>query len=181
MGTDWAEPPLTMVPLPAATSKDDGRVLSTSVPVAINIPAIKVRSFLVRLGRTPDGALAVPPPGPDYNSAGWYEDSPTPGALGPSVIAGHVDSATDGPSVFHRLGELHPGDVVRVTRTDGTIAIFTVDSVLRFVKASFPTQLVYGNTDHAALRLITCGGPFDARPGHYMDNIVVFASLHGCE
>jgi hypothetical protein len=36
--------------------------------------------------------------------------------------------------------------------------------------------LVYGNTDHAALRLITCGGPFDSA-GHYRDNVVVLASL----
>jgi hypothetical protein len=39
-----------------------------------------------------------------------------------------------------------------------------------------PTKLVYGNTDHAALRLITCGGPFDSA-GHYRDNVVVLASL----
>jgi len=44
-------------------------------------------------------------------------------------------------------------------------------------KDHFPTLLVYGNTDHAALRLITCGGAFDYATGHYVDNIVVFASL----
>ncbi len=40
-----------------------------------------------------------------------------------------------------------------------------------------PTQLVYGNTNHAALRLITCGGSFDFSTGHYVDNVVVFATL----
>lgn len=43
----------------------------------------------------------------------------------------------------------------------------------------FPTELVYGNTDNAALRRITCGGPFDHPSGHYTDNVIVFASLGG--
>jgi hypothetical protein len=67
-----------------------------------------------------------------------------------------------------------------VTRTDGSVAIFEVDDVRRFRKAQFPTKLVYGDTDHAALRLITCGGPFDSA-GHYRDNVVVLASLVGSE
>jgi hypothetical protein len=56
------------------------------------------------------------------------------------------------------------------------VAVFAVDDVRHFRKSRFPTKLVYGDTDHAALRLITCGGPFDPQ-GHYRDNIVVLASL----
>jgi hypothetical protein len=36
---------------------------------------------------------------------------------------------------------------------------------------------VYGNLDHAGLRVITCGGAFDHRARSYVDNIVVFADL----
>ena len=36
---------------------------------------------------------------------------------------------------------------------------------------------VYGNLDHAGLRLITCGGPYDTSVHHYTDNIVVYAHL----
>jgi sortase (surface protein transpeptidase) len=92
---------------------------------------------------------------------------------------GHVDSAAQGPSVFFNLGDLRPGDEVLVTRADGLVAVFSVDGVRRYPKDHFPTLLVYGNTDHAALRLITCGGSFDYATGHYVDNIVVFASLVG--
>ncbi|HXR67708.1 MAG TPA: class F sortase, partial [Dermatophilaceae bacterium] len=119
----------------------------------------------------------VPAPGPHYDEAGWYRYSPTPGALGPAVIVGHVDSAESGPSVFFKLGALRPRDKVRITREDGKVAVFAVESVRRFEKSQFPTQLVYGNTDHAALRLITCGGAFDRDTGSYTDNIVVLASL----
>lgn len=151
--------------------------LGASVPRSLSIPAIGVRSEVQRLGLAADGTMEVPVPGPRYDDAGWYQHSPTPGELGPSVIAGHVDSAADGPSVFYRLATLRPRDEVRVTRTDGTVAVFAVESVHRYRKSRFPTGLVYGNTDHAALRLITCGGPIEADGGHYRDNVVVFASL----
>ncbi len=79
--------------------------------------------------------------------------------------------------MFFELGLLRPGDRVRVTRRDRSIAVFEITGVRRYPKDRFPTRLVYGNTDHAALRLITCGGSFDSSTGHYRDNVVVFASL----
>lgn len=147
------------------------------MPVTLEIPAITVRSPLLQLGQSADGALEVPKPGPHYDDAGWYRWSPTPGSLGPAVLVGHVDSATGGPSVFFRLTSLRRADTVRVTRADGSVVVFGVDEVRRYHKAEFPSQLVYGNTDRPVLRLITCGGPFDRASGHYQDNIVVLASL----
>ncbi len=156
-----------------------GPVLPPSDPVAIDINAIGVHSLLQYLGLTPQHTLQVPAPGPHYNEAAWYKYSSTPGSLGPAVILGHVDSAAQGPSVFFDLGNLRPDDKVLVTRADGVVAVFNVDGVRRYPKDQFPTRLVYGSTDHAALRLITCGGPFDYATGHYLDNVVVFASLVG--
>ena len=161
---------------PTNTAPAAGLVLPASRPVSITIPAIDVKASVMRLGRAADNTLEVPPPGRHYDDAGWYRYSPTPGELGPSVIVGHVDSAKNGPSVFWRLGTLRKNDRVKVTRTDGSVATFEVDEVRLFRKKAFPTKLVYGNTDHAALRLITCGGPFDGA-GHYRDNVVVLASL----
>lgn len=152
-----------------------GPVLRPSTPVALSIPAIGVRSPVRRLGQAADGSVQVPAPGRYYDQVGWYRFSPTPGSLGPSVIVGHVDSAANGPSVFWRLGSLHPRDLVRIRRADGSVAIFAVDDVRRFPKTQFPSHLVYGNTSNAALRLITCGGPIEG--GHYRDNVVVRASL----
>ncbi len=158
-----------------------GPTLPRSLPTRIRIPAIGVDSALLHLGENPDGTLQVPPldGSPETNMAGWFDGSPTPGQLGPSIILGHVDSAAQGPSVFFRLGALAPGDQVLVNRQDGTTATFTVNAVRRYTKTAFPTSSVYGNTDYAALRLITCGGPFDPATRHYLDNIVVFAHLTG--
>jgi hypothetical protein len=168
--------PTTTTPgQPSATTS--GPVLPRSLPVSVSIPAIHVQSSLQSLGLNPDGTLAVPQPGPNYDEAAWYDGSPTPGELGPSVIEGHIDSAANGPSVFFNLGALQPGDEVDVTRADGTVAVFTISGVRQYSKDAFPTSTVYGNTTFAALRLITCGGAFDSATGHYVNNTVVFASL----
>jgi sortase (surface protein transpeptidase) len=108
--------------------------------------------------------------------AGWYSQGPTPGALGPAVIAGHV-TWNGAREVFYRLGTLRRGDQVTVTREDGKTAVFTVSRVARFSKSRFPTRAVYGQIDHAGLRLITCGGTYDASGHTYLDNVVVFARL----
>jgi hypothetical protein len=175
------EPVLSATPktpvVAGVVSAATGPVMARSLPVSLSIPSIKVTSALLELGRMADGTIQVPLPGPHYDQAGWYRFSPTPGSLGPAVIVGHVDSAAHGPSVFFRLGALKPHAEVRVTRADGTTAIFGIDAVRRYAKGGFPTGLVYGNTSTAALRLITCGGTFDRRTGHYEDNIVVFATL----
>lgn len=162
---------------PAVSSPTVGPTLARSDPVTIGIPAIGVTSGLQDLGLAPTGAIAVPSPGPAYNEAAWYDGSPTPGQIGPSIIEGHIDSAATGPSVFFRLGALVPGDTVDVTLADGVVAVFTVTGVRQYPKATFPTGMVYGNTDFAALRLITCGGAFDPATGHYLANTVVFAAL----
>jgi sortase (surface protein transpeptidase) len=156
-----------------------GPILATSTPVLLRIPAIGVVSPLISLGLNKDGSVEVPAPGANYDRAGWYRASPTPGALGPAVIIGHVDSATDDRSVFFSLGSLKPGARVEVSREDGIVAIFEIDRIQRYNKNAFPTELVYGNTNRAALRLITCGGPIDERTGHYRDNVIVWASLVG--
>ena len=135
-----------------------------------------MRSNLLQLGLNPDQTVQVPPLDKD-SRAGWYKYSPTPGQSGPSVILGHVDSAEYGPGVFFKLGALRPGATLSVTRSDRTTAVFRVDRVVSYPKNSFPTLEVYGNTDSAQLRLITCGGKFDLSSHNYESNIVAFATL----
>jgi len=162
-------------PSPSETATETADV-PQPLPVSLAVPAIEVSSELITLGLRPDGVLEVPE-GEDYDKAAWFDGSPRPGAIGPAVIEGHVDSAENGPSVFYRLGDLRAGDEIAVTRDDGTTATFRVDDVRTYPKDEFPTLEVYGNTAGPELRLITCGGEFDSGTGHYVDNTVVFASL----
>ena len=164
-------------PRPASTPREAEPVVPGSAPLSLAIPAIGVSSPLQQLGLTAEGALKVPSPGPRYDQAGWYRYSPAPGSVGAAVIVGHLDSAADGPSVFFRLASLRQGDRVLITRADASVAVFVVDEVRSYPKSAFPTQRVYGDTDDAVLRLITCGGSIDRESGHYLDNVIVFASL----
>jgi hypothetical protein len=123
------------------------------------------------LGLKRDGTLETPP-GPF--PAGWFTGAPTPGELGPAIIVGHV--RYDTPGVFARLTDLRRDDAVLVRRKDGTTARFSVTRVDHFAKSAFPTRKVYGNIDHAGLRLITCGG-LDADTNEFDENVVVFADL----
>jgi len=151
-----------------------GPFLNASEPVELDIPSIEVHStHLEALTVGADGALTAPQ---DFATPGWYTGGPTPGQLGPAVIGGHVDS-TKGPAVFYRLGQLQPRATIVVIRRDHTAATFLVDRVARYPKAAFPTQTVYGTTTPPEIRLITCGGAFDATTGHYVDNIVAFGHL----
>jgi hypothetical protein len=163
----------------SASTAVQGPALARSLPVSIWIPAIGVSSRLLYVGLNPDGTIQVPPLNqpPLTNEAAWYKYSPTPGQPGPSIIEGHVDSLRAGPSVFFRLGALKPGDLVYVTLADRRVAVFKITAVRLYPKDQFPTSTVYGNTDYAALRLITCGGSFDEQGHDYRSNVVAFASL----
>jgi len=146
-----------------------------AAPEALTIPEIGVRTRLVTLGLSAQGIVQVPP---TTSVAGWYTHSPRPGAVGPAIILGHIDSY-QGPGVFFRLPELQSGDPIYVRRSDGSTVEFLVTSVQTYLKAHFPTEAVYGPTPDAELRLITCGGVFDAATSHYLSNIVVYASEAG--
>jgi hypothetical protein len=91
-----------------------------------------------------------------------------------------VDSRAipDHRAAFYSLGAVRPGDRIDVTRYDGLVAEFTVDSVELVRKHDFPTQKVYGPVGYAALRLITCGGEFLQGDG-YQGNVIVYAHLSG--
>jgi sortase (surface protein transpeptidase) len=170
-------PSSSRAPLTARGSRPPSAAtpLPFSRPVELRIPAIGVRSRVNVVGRATDGSISVPQPGPHYDEAAWFRGSPAPGQTGPAVIVGHVDSRANGPSVFFRLGALRPGDRISVRRKDGRTAAFVVTAVRRYAKSHFPTVAVYGNTRGPALRLITCGGSFDAASGHYRDDVVAFA------
>jgi sortase (surface protein transpeptidase) len=146
---------------------------ATPVPVRVEIPRIGVASALDRLGRAPDGTVQEPT---RWAVAGWYTPGTRPGDPGSAVILGHVDSKR-GPAVFFRLRELRRGDMVTIRRADGSSVRFVVERTEHHLKDRFPTDEVYYPTLTPALRLVTCGGEFDATVGRYRSNVIVFATL----
>jgi sortase (surface protein transpeptidase) len=145
----------------------------TAVPVRVEIPKIGVASSLDRLGRAPDKTVQEPT---RWAVAGWYAAGTRPGDPGSAVILGHVDSKR-GPAVFFRLRELRRGDTVTIGRADGSSVRFAVQRTEQYPKNRFPTDEVYYPTLTPTLRLVTCGGEFDATAGRYRSNLIVFATL----
>ena len=151
--------------------------LEASEPTSIEIPSIGVRSnHFVPLTIQGDGTISVPG---TAQEVGIYDAGPTPGQLGPSVLAAHVDTPSGVPGIFYDLGKVRAGDVVKVARQDGSRLTFAVDRVAAYRKSQFPTELVYkGDFTKSEIRLVTCGGPTDDR-NEYRDNDVVFGHLTG--
>jgi hypothetical protein len=182
----WSPPPvppawaarrsdLTAMP---RLGKAKHEMLSRSAPVSIDIPSIHVDAKVIPLGLNPDGTVAVPPLSTPMVT-GWYDRGPAPGQPGAAAILGHVDAAKVGPAVFYDLGNVRPGAKIFVHLRNGRVAIFETYSIVLFQKAKFPTDRVFGYTSWPTLRLITCGGVFDRKTGHYLGNIVAFASYIG--
>ncbi len=185
----WAPPPVppawaaadrvpaghAAVPVPQHAT---GRRPSRSTPVSLDIPAIKVHAKIISLGLNRNGTLTVPPLShPGVSS--WYDKGPAPGQPGAAAILGHVDAVGVGPAVFYDLGNLRPGAKIYIQLRDRQTIVFETYSVALYNKTRFPTSRVFGYTSWPTLRLITCGGVFDQRTGHYLGNVVAFASYVG--
>lgn len=178
----------THVTLPPSTSTTAPAPMPAIEPSQLIIDRISVNAPMRPLGLAPDGTIAVP----DLDHAQdvtWFCDhhavidrrstcghGAIPGQVAPAIITGHVDShQTEG--VFFRLKELTPGDAIQVRRVDGSTLTFKVTKVESMPKSAFRTAAVYGDVQHPAIRLITCGGQFDKKTGNYMDNVVAYADL----
>ena len=152
--------------------------MAYSMPAHVDIPAVNVHADLIKVDANPDGSLGTPPLS-NAKVAAWYDGSVTPGQTGVSIIDAHVDSALmkDYRGAFFSLGLAKPGMEIDVTRTDHSVAVFTVDEVQAALKTQFPTDQVYADTAYPSLRLITCGGDYDPTTHEYLGNTIVYAHL----
>ena len=118
------------------------------------------------------GALGTPE---NIDRIGWWRDGAAPGAkAGTILLAGHVDSARRGAGAFYGLKRAQRGDRVQLRADDGSTRTWRITSVKMMRKDSLPPE-IYTRGGPRRLVLVTCGGPFDQRRGHYRDNIVVTA------
>ncbi|MEV7088633.1 class F sortase [Streptomyces sp. NPDC093085] len=146
-------------------------------PRRVEIPSLGIEAPVVARGLDATGAVDPPPYGtPD--TVGWYGGGVRPGAAGAAILVGHVDTRTE-PAVFYGLSSAKRGGKVRVARTDGQTAEFTIEDVQVVERDRFDPLKVYGSGQktRAELRLITCGGTFDKAAQAYSANVVVSAYL----
>lgn len=148
--------------------------LGKSFPMHLRIPKAHIDAdFEAPLGLHENGEIETPE---SFETVAYYKYGPTPGEIGPAVVLGHVDSF-EGPAVFFSLGQLKPGDLIDIARTDGITATFAVTDLERLPQSDFPTVKVYGDVPYAGLRLITCTGTYDHGQLRYSHNLIVYAKL----
>jgi hypothetical protein len=142
-------------------------------PTRVTIAARGIDAPLVPVGISVSQHVLGAPE--QIDQAGWWADGKAPGAKsGTVLIAGHVDSAAEGPGAFFELPHAAVGDRVQVRTRNGRTYTYRVVSVRLYPKAQLPIG-VWSRTGPARLVLVTCGGPFDTVSRHYRDNVVVTA------
>lgn len=145
---------------PADTASTQGPiVVAEGDPIAsIEMPAIGVKKYVVAGVETAD--LKKGP--------GHYPDTPFPGELGNSAIAGH---RTTYGEPFRRLDELSVGDEIIVTDLIGRRFIYLVTDQ-KIVSPSDSWVVDTVDWSKATLTLTTCHPEFSAK-----QRLIVFATL----
>jgi hypothetical protein len=120
-----------------------------------------------------NGALGIPS---NVHLVGiWDAGDRLPATAGSVVVAGHVNYFDQGPGALSTLSQIQPGALVSVTAGSGTPTSWRVISLRVFARSALPSA-TFSTSGPRQLVLITCGGPFDAHDGSYLDNVVVTAS-----
>jgi hypothetical protein len=139
-------------------------------PARLVIPALDVDAPVDPVD-APGADLQVPD---DPARVGWWRAGATPGERsGSALLAGHVDTATDGPGALFLLDRLGPGDAVSVVTTWGEVR-YVIAAVRHYAKPDLPDDLA-DTARPARLVIVSCGGPFDRVQRSYLDNVVVYA------
>jgi hypothetical protein len=141
-------------------------------PIEVVLPARGVVAAVAPVGVLPGGRLLLPE---DPRTVGWWAAGSAPGAPeGSVVVAGHLDTARDGPGALAALLDVAEGEPVELRDSDGTVHTYRVTTRQTMEKEALPSDL-FTTTGPPRLVLITCGGPFDERTHSYRDNVVVVA------
>jgi hypothetical protein len=145
-------------------------------PNRIEIPKLNAEAPIVPVGTTSDGELDVPL---NPLHVGWWQYGAKPGALkGTAILAGHINYKGVTGSMAS-IGKLNPGDQVYVFGKQNADARhevkFRVTGVRTYHKTRLPYKELFDQKSVGRIVIVTCGGPFDAATGNYLDNIVVFA------
>ena len=143
-------------------------------PLRVTMQPIDIAAPVRSVGVASDGRMELPP---NPRVIGWYRFGAAPGERsgGSVVLAGHLDSKRFGLGPLVRLRDLRPGDPVQVTLGDGTRRAYRVTGLERFDRQALPA-FVFSRTGPERLRVITCGGEYDADAGGYQQNLVLTAT-----
>ncbi len=168
--TDPPVSPLTQVPQTSVTPTTlvGQRLGAAGVPLEVRVPRLHVDSNVIPIsGQT--GELLPPS---DPQQLGWWQEGRQAGAAhGSVVVTGHTVST--GGGAFDHLGELVPGDRIRVRTGSGWISYEVVQSHnITVAQLAATAHEIFRTDGPGRLVLITCSN-FNGVV--YLTNSVVYA------
>ena len=143
------------------------------------IPSAGLKSAVVRVGRTPRGAMGSPD---NPYVIGWLESSAAPGESGNTLLAGHRDfediSGNIGTGVCWELVNTEPGDQMIVRDNERDIYyVYAVTEAVTLDPRNRESARYLWDTDEPVITLITCTGSFNADTHQYSHRFVVVGEL----
>lgn len=158
-------------PLPDSEAEETPAYVLSPGRDALLVPSIKLEAPIVPIELDQAGVLSPPA---DTDIVGWWKRSAQPGAnKGQTVVTGHTVHA--GGGVMNRLGDVGPGDVVKI-RDEGRLISYRVTKAFVYSKAELAANandLFAQDRRKGRLVLVTCT---DWVKGDYLSNIIVFAT-----
>ncbi len=145
------------------------------MPTSVQLPG--GARAAVKPASTVDGQLVVPE---EVRHVGWWDGSAWAGdPFGNTVVAGHVDSRTEGLGFFARLLRVQRGETVTLRDGDHRQK-YRIVSVRTVAKQALATgSAAFDQDGDHRLVLITCTGAFRPERGGYDSNLVVTAEPVG--
>ena len=77
---------------------------------------------------------------------------------------------------FGYLRQLEPGDLIKITDSDGNVLSYGVSWIKLYEADTAPLDQIFDQTDDDEVTLITCGGAFDPSVHMYISRWVVRAA-----
>lgn len=150
---------------PESAGSDEGTRPTRFVLGGIDLP-------VQPMGVADDGMMDLPT---TAYAVGWYEFGARPAdRAGTTVLAGHVDTNSEGLGPMSALKGVDEGAEITVTAQDGAARRYGVTDVEVISKARVPLEQIFAREGEETLVVITCGGPYSRSTG-YRDNVIVTA------
>ncbi len=141
--------------------------------MSISVGSLGIQAGVVPVLAAPGGALDIPA---DPSTFGWWSAGAAPsGAAGSVVLVAHIDAVQYGAGPMSTLIRAPMRTAITVVDSTGRVYPYTLSQRRSVAKPDLPLDLFTLRGDRR-LVLVTCGGTFDRRSGHYSDNIILIAT-----
>ncbi len=123
--------------------------------------------------QTVDGVLQIPA---DIQHVGWWDGSADAGdPFGATVIAGHVDSRTQGLGFFAELLIMQAGDLITLRSDAAGLTYRVISTALVNKDALASASRALDQHGPHRLVLITCSGQWHPEVRSYDSNLILLA------